>query len=115
MMKRTKIDFLKKRKKLHDEIVAEIIFLMKMVNLEVIDFDEVGIKRPRILRNFNKIGVFEQVEVKKIKLEGRTLKYKASCTPGSKQMEKDWCNINSCIAHTFVTEIVEAIYKVVDK
>lgn len=111
MMKRTKIDFLKKRKKLHEEIVAEIIFLMKMVNLEVVDFDEAGIKRPRILRNFNKIGVFEQVEVKKIKLEGRTLKYKASCIPGSKQMEKEWCNLNSNIADTFITDIVEAVYK----
>lgn len=114
-MKRTKIDFLKKRKKLHEEIVAEIVFLMKMTNLEVIDFDEAGVNRPKILRNFAKIGIFEQVEVKRVKLEGRTLKYKASIAPGSNQMEKEWCNINRGIAHTFVTEIIEAIYKVIDK
>ena len=104
-----KIDFVAKRKKLHNEILKEIVKIMKNNRCRLIEFPQKGKVRPKVLRSFDKIDTFEMVEVKSVRLKGEVLNYKATCSPKSQESEKVWWSLKKNIVHTYITDIYYAV------
>lgn len=110
-----KIDFVAKRKKLHNEILKEIVKIMKDSSCRMIEFPNKGKVRPKVLRCLDKIDTYELVEVKSIRLHGRCINYKAFCSPKSQKSENDWWSLKKNIAHTYITDIYDAVIYYFDK
>lgn len=104
-----KIDFVAKRKKLHNEILKEIVKIMKDNRCRMIEFPQNGKVRPKVLRWLDKIDTYELIEVKSIRLHRRGINYKAFCSPKSQESENDWWTLKKNIAHTYITDIYNAV------
>lgn len=106
-----KIDFIAKRKRLHNEILMEIVKMMKDNNYRLMKFPKKGKFRPRILRWLDLVDVYELVEVKLLSLHGDGLRYKATRSSFDVRCEKDWWPLNRRVAHCHITELYDAVFE----
>lgn len=105
-----RINFNARRRKLHLSIVSSIVRMMREKNCSEIVFDNPSGARPRILKWYRHADWFENVKVKMVRTNGKSLQYKATQSEWNDLPEKDWLSLKKNVADAHIIELYDAVY-----
>ena len=95
---------------LHEEILSAIIALMKSNKCKRIVFNPVNGNLPKVLRWLDKTDIFEYVNVRVLKFDGKGLSYKSTVMDGMLRTEKQWWSLRKNIAQTHIIGLYNAVW-----